>query len=152
MEIQYKFALILKLDSVPEIELPEGFDRIEQSHMTLVGGPALKQFKEELKPQVGGSWPMNEIPCRLEFANNFSVATREEIPVDKGNPNLGVETRKTLFLPILNQDEVRDFVNGICEELGITNPESDRFFHVSLANIHGGNPWKSVGDVCESDV
>ena len=152
MEIQYKFALILKLDSVPEIELPEGFDRIEQSHMTLVGGPALKQFKEELKPQLSGSWPMNEILCRLEFANNFSIAIREEVPVDKGNPDLGVETRRTLFLPILNQDEVRDVVNGICEEFGISNPETDRFFHVSLANNHGGNPWKSVGDICESDV
>ena len=153
MEIQYKFALILKLDSVPEIELPEGFDRIEQSHLTLVGGPALKQFKEELKPLVGKSWPMDEELCRLEFADDFSVATREEVPVDKGNPDLGVETRRTLFLPILNQDEVREFVNDICEGIvGITNPEPDRFFHVSLANIHGGNPWKSVGDICESDV
>jgi hypothetical protein len=120
--------------------------------MTLVGGPALKQFKEELKPQLSGSWPMNETLCRLEFANNFSIAIREEVPVDKGNSDLGVETRRTLFIPILNQDEVREFVNGICEELGISNPEPDRFFHISLANTHGGDPWKSVGDICESDV
>jgi|TARA_B100000035_G_C20749320_1_gene443253 hypothetical protein len=152
MEIEYRFALILKLDSVPTFDVPDGFDRIEQSHLTLIGGPALKQFKEELKPHVGGSWSTNETLCRPKFADDFSIATREEVPVDKGNPDLGVETRKTLFLPVVNQDEVRDFVNKICEEVGITNPEPDRFFHVSLANNHGGNPWKSVGDICESDV
>ena len=151
MEIQYKFALVLKLDSVPEFELPEGFDRIEKSHMTLIGGPALKQFKEELKlTRLFG--PMDEILCPLEFADNFSIATRDNVPVDKGNPDLGVETRRTLFVPILNQDAVRDFVNGICEELGITNPEPDRFYHVSLANTHGGDAWKSVGDITASDI
>ena len=157
MEIECNYALILKLDSVPEIELPEEFDRIEKIHLTLIGGQALKQFEEELKiayqsSLIGGPWPIDEKLCRLELADDVSIAEREDYPVDKGNPELGVETRRTLFLPILNQDEVREFVNGICEELGITNPEPDRFFHVSLANIHGGNPWKSVGDICESDV
>jgi len=155
MEIQYKFALVLKLDSVPEIELPEGFDRIEKSHMTLIGGPALKQFEEELKRAYFG--PTVEIVTTLryvakEFADNFSIATRDNVPVDKGNPDLGVETRRTLFVPISNQDAVREFVNELCEELGITNPEPDRFYHVSLANTHGGDAWKSVGDITASDI
>ena len=151
--IQYKFALILKMEQLDRLRLPEGFDRIEQSHMTLIGGPALKQFKEKLKSQFSGREPeffTNFEP--LFSGESFSIATREEVPVDKGNPDLGVETRRTLFLPIINQDEARNFVDGICEELGITNPEPDRFFHVSLANTHGGDPWKSVGDICESDV
>jgi hypothetical protein len=168
MEIQYKFALVLKLDSVPEIELPEGFDRIEKSHMTLIGGPALKQFKKELKVKmktfllrmqplaelgaVKWSERMRKINDIDKFADNFSIATRDNVPVDKGNPDLGVETRRTLFVPISNQDAVREFVNELCEELGITNPEPDRFYHVSLANTHGGDAWKSVGDITASDI
>ena len=150
-------ALVLKTDSVPEFELPEGFDRIEKSHMTLIGGPGLKRFKERMIVIVDKSsvkfGPMHEKHVGpLEFADNFSIATRDNVPVDKGNPDLGVETRRTLFVPILNQDAVRDFVNGICEELGITNPEPDRFYHVSLANTHGGDAWKSVGDITASDI
>jgi len=163
MELEYNYAMILNLNgsfsvrnSIPEIELPEGFDRIEKIHLTLIGGQALKQFEEELKPQADGTWPIELLflPFHelLELADDVSIAEREDYPVDEENPELGVESRKTLFLPILNQEEVREMVNGICEVLGITNPEPDRFFHVSLANIHGGNPWKSVGDICESDV
>ena len=152
MEIKFQFAVILKLEYPPIIgEVPEGFDLIKKSHITLIGGQALKQFKEQIKKHFSVSANRMWTVCP-EFGSKFSIATREEIPVDKGNPALGVETRKTLFLPILNQDEVRDYVNRICEELGIENPEPDRFYHISLANNHGGDPFKSVGDINKEDV
>ena len=50
------------------------------------------------------------------------------------------------------QEDFQDYADKLCAALGIANPEPERFFHVSIANNHGGNPFKSVGDISESDL
>ena len=62
------------------------------------------------------------------------------------------EVRETFFVEIANQEQFAEMVNEMCEMLGIENPEPERFFHLSLANNHGGNPFKSVGDITADDL
>ncbi len=80
------------------------------------------------------------------------------------NPDLGAEVhlavdddRKTWFRSVVNQGDFRSYVRvlkRILDEnfrhlcgIGFTNPETDRYFHVSIANNQGGDPMKSVGSV-----
>jgi hypothetical protein len=60
-------------------------------------------------------------------------------------------------LPVVNQDDFRAYVQqliGILDDAfrrlsgsGFTNPETDRYFHVSVANNQGGDPLKSIGSI-----
>ena len=143
MEVEYKFALVLILDEKPLVVLPENLTEIEKSHITLIGGKALKEHKEALKPHKG-LIEVDSFP-NIKFANTATATRAVEI-------NGTVEGRKTYFIAVSNQDELRSYVNELCEQLGIENPEPDRFFHLSLANNHGGNPFKSVGDITADDL
>ena len=67
------------------------------------------------------------------------------------------EDRRTWFLHIANQDEFRSYVQELTNILddaftrligcGFTNPETDRYFHMSVANNQGGDPFKSIGSI-----
>ena len=53
--------------------------------------------------------------------------------------------KKSWAVRLVNQEEMREYVKNIMEMLGSknTNPEPERVFHVSLANLTG-NPHDSV--------
>ena len=52
--------------------------------------------------------------------------------------------KKSWAVFLQNQDEMREYVNHIMEQLGgESNPEPERRFHISLANLTG-NPTDSV--------
>ena len=67
------------------------------------------------------------------------------------------EDRKTWFLHIANQDEFQSYVQELTSildgaftrltESGLTNPETDRYFHMSVADDQGGDPLKSIGSI-----
>ena len=67
------------------------------------------------------------------------------------------EERRTWFLHIVNQDDFRSYVQDLTSILddafnrligsGVTNPEINRCFHISVANNQGGDPLKSIGSI-----
>jgi len=142
--LEYKFAIISKYDDsiLPSTDTPEGLETIGKVHVTLVGGKALKPFKaalkENAKEAIAG---LPEAPTPV--FGDMGIAERT---MGDG------EVRKTAFLEVDNQEDFHDYVDTVCDALGIENPESDRWFHVSIANNHGGNPFKSVGDITEADL
>ena len=150
MEIEYKYALVLKLENQPAVvrrtdassSLLGDLRPIAKSHITLIGGKALKDVKDVMKANAPGltldHWPDLEV-----LYGQTGTATRE---MPDG------EVRETLFVEIANQEDFADMVNEMCEMLGIENPEPERFFHLSLANNHGGNPFKSVGAITADDL
>ena len=58
----------------------------------------------------------------------------------------------TYVLSLKNQNELKEFVDKIYAENNQKNPEPDRFFHITLANNMGGDPFKSIGDVKKEDT
>ena len=143
VNIEYKFALVLILDETPDIDTPEGLTAIEKSHITLIGGKALKDHKDTLKPHKG-LIEVDGIPD-IKFGRTGQATRAMEI-------NGTLESRKTFFVEVTNHDELRTFVSELCMKLGMINPEPNRFYHLSLANNHDGNPFKSVGDISTDDL
>tara|TARA_R110000824_G_scaffold119096_1_gene273007 strand:+ start:304 stop:1554 length:1251 start_codon:yes stop_codon:yes gene_type:complete len=145
--VEHKFALIAKYPDSEVTEAtwektPEGMETIEKTHVTLVGGKALKEFKKQLKvgtKEVIAAMPEPPTP----ELGQTGVAKRT---MGDG------EIRETYFMEIGNQEDFQDYADKLCDALGIANPEPNRYFHVSVANNHGGNPFKSVGDITESDL
>jgi hypothetical protein len=59
--------------------------------------------------------------------------------------------KTTYVVAVENQDELRKYVDAIYDAMGMDNPEPNRFFHVTVANNAGGNPFESIGNVDGSD-
>jgi len=143
-DLEYKFAIVAKYDPevLPASDVPGELDPISKVHVTLVGGKALKPFKATLKENA------KEILAKLPPA---PVPTFGELGIAERTMGDG-EVRQTAFFEVSNQDDFQAYVDLMCKALGIDNPEPDRWFHVSVANNHGGNPFKSVGDIAEADL
>jgi hypothetical protein len=145
--VEYKFALIGKYpdSDVSEAtweQLPEGMEAIGKTHVTLVSGQSLKEYKKDLKAGAKAAIKeMREPP--LPELGQTGVAHRD---MADG------EVRETYFMEIDNQEDFQDYADELCENLGIANPEPHRYFHISVANNHGGNPFKSVGDITAADL
>jgi hypothetical protein len=107
--------------------LPEEAVRIkpEDFHVTLVHQSILKPFANEMKV--------------LDFPDPPAVILDEEV-FERKSPG-----KKSWAVRLVNQEEMREYVKNIMEMLGSqnTNPEPERVFHVSLANLTG-NPHDSV--------
>jgi len=59
--------------------------------------------------------------------------------------------KTTYVVAVENQDELRDYVDAVYDAMGMDNPEPNRFFHVTVANNAGGNPFESIGNVDRGD-
>jgi len=59
--------------------------------------------------------------------------------------------KATYVVSVENQEELKNFVDSVYEELGLQNPEPDRFFHTTLANNKEGNSYESIGNVTRAD-
>ena len=142
-DLEYKFALIAKYPKLNKdsFDVPSDLSMIDKTHITLVGGKALKPYKGQLKDAKEVLKTLAD-PPKPSFAEE-GVAYRE------GNDG---EVRETYFAAVANQEDFQDYADMVCDALGIPNPEPDRFFHLSVANNHGGNSFKSVGDISESDL
>ena len=149
LELPAKFALVLKIDPPAGIDelistgqqkysniLPEGeqFTKINKFHVTLIPGKVWKKkLDDELKGRIieglQGTLPEVVIDTSQVF-----LAARE------------TEGRKTLYLKVQDSD---DLSRAIAEVWKGADP--DRYMHLSIANVHGGNSFKSVGDISVAD-
>ena len=138
---EVKFSGILKLMPDPQIisqaksligtlppeAVPLGDDRL---HVTLAHQSVLKPFKKQLKAMAKAG----ELPPAppVILSNDWEERVDEELG------------RKSWVAWAENQDELRDYVNQIMELVGGSpDPEPERKFHISLANLTG-NPGDSV--------
>ena len=135
-ESEARYSGILKLkpnDSViSELEalqpmLPEEAVRLKPKdlHVTLIHQSILKPFKKEIK--------------------NIELPPAPPIILDDKVFERTAPGKKSWAVRLVNQDEMRDYVGQVMELLGSpnTDPEPERRFHVSLANLTG-NPGDSV--------
>ncbi len=138
---EVKFSGILKLMPDPEIisqakslietlppeAVPLSDDRL---HVTLAHQSVLKPFKKQLKAMAkAGELPP---PPPVILSNDWEERVDEALG------------RKSWVAWAENQDELRDYVNQIMELVGgPPDPEPERKFHISLANLTG-NPGDSV--------
>jgi len=140
-EDQVKFSGILKImpseniiaqaqpliASLPEDAIPLGEDKL---HVTLIHQSILKPYKKMLK----GLSKSGDLPP----APDVVLDTQVEERVDEA---LG---RKSWVVWVKNQDDMKNYVNEIMELVGGSpDPEPNRRFHISLANLTG-NPGDSV--------
>ena len=145
-ELESGFGLILKISPPANIDqliqagsqkysgiLPEGeqFTKIDKSHVTLISG---KLYKDLLPAQKQNIEDNMVIPEAIVDDRNVFLATRE------------MEGRKTLYLKIQNSPELNKALRSV---LGEKWPE--KYMHLSIANVHAGDSFKSVGDINETD-
>jgi hypothetical protein len=135
-ESEVKYSGILKLKPrqiiISELEalqsmLPEEAVRLptKDLHVTLIHQSILKPFRKQLKKMA--------LPPAPPIILDDKVFERAE------------PGKKSWAVKLKNQDEMREYVQHIMELLGSTNtdPEPERRFHVSLANLTG-HPKDSV--------
>jgi len=133
-EIKYDGILMLKPDreDFPEIEilqsmLPEEAIRLNEKdfHVTILHQSILAPFRKQLK--------------RIRLPRPPQINLDDEV---WERDSLG---KKSWAVKLRNQDEMKDYVQKVMELLGSqnTNPEPERIFHISLANLTG-KPEDSV--------
>ena len=120
-------------------ELPIG-----KHHITLISVAALKPIRKLLEKQWG------------ELIKNLPPT-----PIPKFDPTPREAKREngkiTWFLPIINQDEFKQYVQTIAAAIKQNfpewdNPDANRFFHLSMANNRGGIKEESIGDINQGDL
>ena len=136
-----KFTGILKL--VPSTETLEEIRLLSQTlpaeavilsddklHVTLVHQSHLKPYRSALKAlSDAGELP---VPPKAVLKKEWD---------EKLNDELG---RRSWSVELVNQDVMRGYVNEVMTMIGgQPNPEPERVFHISLANLTG-NPGDSV--------
>lgn len=141
-ELEYKGSIVSSVPNVPNVDIPKGFDRLEKYHITLLSGQQLKPMKEqglsnkEIKETIKTFISNFPLPPKVVFGEN-AIASRND-------------DRQTLFFSAKNQGELQTYLDSMTDALKI--PKVKRFFHVSVANNQGGNPFKSIGDINEGDI
>lgn len=142
-------GMILKLSSeelsevvdvdVPNKDLTTGCEMTKlPSDMVHVTLTSIKNFK----------------PFRDSF-KDFTLLSSIEIPTIRigecmfvHRPEIG---KVTYVMSLSNQEEFKSFVDNVYKSLDLENPEPDRFYHITLANNEGGNPFKSIGNITKKD-
>ena len=130
-EVEYQGILKLSLSSdassqaeAIQVTLPEEAVRLQNKdlHVTLLHQSVLKPFKRQIK--------------NLELPESPEVFLEDDVWV-RESPG-----KKSWAVRVANQDEMRDYVRQVMSLLGSqnTNPEPERVFHVSLANLTGNPP------------
>jgi hypothetical protein len=122
-------------------QLPADATQLQSFHVTLIGRKVFLEQQDEMAKVWEELRPTLPLPPHAELDTTVNQA------VDKD--------RKTWFLRILNQDQFLSYVKELTSILddafnrfgggSFTNPETDRYFHLSVANNQGGDPLKSIG-------
>tara|TARA_R110000824_G_scaffold170468_2_gene347860 strand:+ start:84 stop:533 length:450 start_codon:yes stop_codon:yes gene_type:complete len=131
-----KYSGILKINPTPlviselealQVILPEEAIRLPKKalHITLIHQSVLSPFKKQIK--------------NMEFPMPPPIILEDEIWRRESPGKISWAVR------LENQDEMREYVEQIMEMLESpnTDPEPERVFHISLANLTG-NPKDSV--------
>lgn len=122
--------------------LPTEATPIEQCHVTLIGR---KVFQEQ--DEMKRAWEMVRHTLPMPPQPKLDEDVHEAVDGD----------RRTWFLHVRNQDVFRCYVERLTDMLddavrqisgsGFSNLETDRYFHISIANNRGGDPMKSIGSI-----
>jgi len=133
---QVSYQGILKIspspDNISDLEaiqafLPEEAIRLKSYdfHVTLIHQSILKPFQKMLQD--------------ISLPDAPSISLDDEI-FERREPG-----KKSWAVRLTNQEEMRDYIGEVMKLLGSSNtdPEPERVFHVSLANLTG-NPQDSV--------
>jgi hypothetical protein len=112
-------------------------------HVTLIGRKVFLEQQDAMTKVWGSVRKRLSMPPYPELDTTVKLATDED--------------RKTWFLEIVNQDDFRDYAQQLtsilddefrlCMGIGLSNPETDRYFHMSVANNRGGDPLESIGSI-----
>ena len=123
--------------------LPADATQLASFHVTLIGRKVFLERQDTMAKAWEKVRPTLPLPPQAEL----DTALNEEID----------ENRKTWFLHVANQDEFRSYVRSLTTILddaftrltgsGFTNPEAERYFHMSVANNRGGDPLESIGSI-----
>lgn len=123
--------------------LPSDATQLSLFHVTLIGRKVFLEQQESMAKVWEVVQPTLPLPPQAELETEVRQAVDED--------------RKTWFLHIANQDHFRSYVqelSGLLHDafqkvcgFDFTNPETDRYFHVSIANNQGGDPLKSIGSI-----
>lgn len=129
---------VLSVD-VPTVDLTTNQEMTklpnDKVHVTLTSIKNFKPFREQFKDFV--------LPENINIPN---IEVGESLFVHRSDVN-----KVTYVMSLLNQEDFKNFVDQIYKSLGLENPEPDRFYHITLANNEGGNPFKSIGNVTKKD-
>ena len=134
----------LPAEEVPYVDLPAGADQLQYDgvpdfHVTLIGRKALIASDDLLSE----FWP--QIKALLPASPKVELSPILYESRDEG--------RRTWFLHVENQRELRQFANALSRAIRsvsagtFENPETHRYFHVSVANNAGGDPLRSIGSI-----
>ncbi len=132
------------LNELKDIDLPDGQTRLpeEKFHITLTSIKNFKPFHSEMKNLV--------LPKYWKDGKEVIVPT-VKIKEYKSVFRPGQE-KETYVAGIENQNDFQKFVDKLYAEYGLENPESNtRFYHITVSNNMGGDPFKSIGDVGAQD-
>ncbi len=112
-------------------------------HVTLIGRKAFL----ELEDAMADVW--DSARTSLTELPQPELDTRVDLATDAD--------RKTWYLHVVNQDEFRACAQKLTRTLDqllsertgsrFPNPETDRYFHMTVANNQGGDPLKSIGSI-----
>jgi len=134
--METKFTGILKIkmekQEVPNnvLEADAVFLKEKNLHVTLVHQSILKPFKKVLKKLSKDN--LFPTPPSVVFEDKASIRTDTELE------------RKSWVFFVKNQQDLKDYVDKVMDAIGgKKNPEPERKFHVSVANLTG-NPGDSV--------
>lgn len=124
-------------------QLPSEAVALPSFHITLIGRKVFLGQEDAMADAWESVRRLLPLPPGPELDKHVTLATDEE--------------RKTWFLHIINQDNFRDYVEQMTSILndafrqrsgsGFVNPDTDRYFHLSVANNQGGDPMKSIGSI-----
>lgn len=157
-------GMILKLDGATEnnveaIEIPTEPNGSEMTklpsdmlHITLTGVRNFNLIHDKAR-ENGFSVPMFIQNIRYYIqAPNVELGEAKFVYRDENGDSVYSPNGKVSYVvAIENQDEIRNYVNEIYNELELENPEPDRFYHITLANNAGGDSFKSIGNVNRKD-
>jgi hypothetical protein len=136
---------LVNIEPLTEEEEAEGWGIVSPLHVTLLGFKDMKVFpklegesnneKEERVRGIVSNLGMS--PPSPKFGDREYYAERPDLK------------RESKFLEVSNQLAFKEYVQALSDALNMEAPV--RYFHLTTANIDGGNSFKSIGDITEAD-
>lgn len=133
-------ALMLKsfIPGRQKIKTPGDLKNLENLHMTLFSMKAMRRLDPRQREALLSAARQIAPPSKFAFDSVYRASRQ-----DSG--------KESTFALIKNQEEFRDYVRKITQKAGISNPEANRLFHISLANKTGSG-FDSIGNIGIDDV
>lgn len=129
MHVEFKNILVAEVTQAPSAELPEGFVRVDHTHITLLSSELSKPVRAYLK----SNWGSSSLP---EFP---SVTFGESYLADNGK-------KASVVADCNEQEAIREWVSEVVSILGLdVTVDPSRVYHVSIAN-RTGSQYDSVPD------